>query len=284
MQLGELTDHNQAIHEARKDFKKFRALLRLVKGQIKHTVLAEHQRAIRDAGRLLAEARDSSVLLETMALLGEQQSHLPKEVVYGAILSHLQEEHHTIIKRLLGESTIATVILVARERQEAVADWKLRIKTYKPLYKGMEQSYTAGRKALALAAAEPTSENLHNWRKRVKDLYYQLGFFESFWSNTTREFSEDLGHLADLLGEEHDLAVLRHTLELAPELAIEQDSSQFLFDLIAQRREALQAEIWILGVHLYKAKPEKFIMRITGKWRYGNQRKKVAKHSANRDD
>src|SRR5919205_78895 len=59
----------QAVHEARKDMKKLRALLRLVRGELGGKTFARENACFRDATRELAGARDSDVMLETLAQL-----------------------------------------------------------------------------------------------------------------------------------------------------------------------------------------------------------------------
>jgi len=39
---------------------------------------------------------------------------------------------------------------------------------------GVECSYRSGRKALVTIRRDPADESFHEWRKRVKDLWYQV--------------------------------------------------------------------------------------------------------------
>ena len=72
--LGELrgkTDSTpeEAVHEARKDMKKLRALLRLARGELGKDTFARENACFRDAARELAGTRDSDVMLDTLASL-----------------------------------------------------------------------------------------------------------------------------------------------------------------------------------------------------------------------
>ena len=44
----------------------------------------------------------------------------------------------------------------------------------------------------------------HEWRKRVKDLGYQIQILRDLWPPVLEELRKDLKKLGDLLGEEHD--------------------------------------------------------------------------------
>src|SRR5688500_2162988 len=56
----------ESVHEARKDLKKVRAVLRLVRDEIGDTLHRRENDRYRDAGRMLSGARDAEVRLETI--------------------------------------------------------------------------------------------------------------------------------------------------------------------------------------------------------------------------
>ena len=65
-------DVGAAVHETRKSLKRLRALARLALGEIGDEAYRRENVAFRDAGRRLAGARDSQVLLETLDALTDR--------------------------------------------------------------------------------------------------------------------------------------------------------------------------------------------------------------------
>ena len=63
---------DQAVHEARKAFKKVRAVLRLVRPVIGEAAYRAENSCFRDAGRPLTEVRDAKILIETLDGLVER--------------------------------------------------------------------------------------------------------------------------------------------------------------------------------------------------------------------
>ena len=59
----------EAVHEARKDLKKLRALLRMTQAELGEDTFRRENVCFRDAGRELAGVRDSDVMLETLRAL-----------------------------------------------------------------------------------------------------------------------------------------------------------------------------------------------------------------------
>src|ERR1700683_1806158 len=60
---------DEAVHEVRKHFKRIRAVLRLVRGELGEQIYHRENICFRDAGRPLTEIRDARVLLETLEQL-----------------------------------------------------------------------------------------------------------------------------------------------------------------------------------------------------------------------
>ena len=103
----------------------------------------------------------------------------------------------------------------------------------------------AGRRC-SVARREPTVENLHQWRKRTKDLWYHLRMLKPMAPAIVGGHADEADELSDLLGDDHDLAILRETLRRRrrASLAVDIDA---VIELIDHRREQLQAEALLVG-------------------------------------
>ena len=130
---------------------------------------------------------------------------------------------------------------------------------------GLEGVYERGRRRMREDVSDPNDERLHELRKRVKDLWYHLRLLR----DGSRELVEPLEDLADalsdLLGDDHDLAVLAAKLDDADSL--DGDQRRHLHRLIDARRSELQSEALACAERLYKRKPRAFGKRLTKPWR-----------------
>jgi CHAD domain-containing protein len=114
------------------------------------------------------------------------------------------------------------------------------------------------------AARKGSVESLHDWRKRVKDLWYHLRLFESAAPLTLAGQVGEAHALSDLLGDDHDLAVLRSAvLGMGPDLAVDHAA---VIALIDHRRGQLQQEAYFIGRRLYAEKPSAFVRRLGCYW------------------
>src|SRR6185503_5359115 len=112
---------------------------------------------------------------------------------------------------------------------------------------------------MARAQAEPCVETYHRWRKRVKDLWYQVRLLKVIWPATAKNLADELERLADFLSDDHDLAILRQrVLQQSPKDRVQQDA---LVALIDQRRKELEVEANRLGERIYVERPKAFVDR-----------------------
>ena len=251
-----------AVHEARKDVKKLRALLRLVRSGTTSRARRRENEALRGVGRSLSGVRDADVMLATLAGLEESfPAELPPEVV--APLRAQLEEHRTA---LAVASTETTALELTRIR-ERVRTWTPPGDDFGVVRDGLERAYRRGRHALRAARAEPTAENLHEWRKRVKDHWYNLSVLHDVWPPVMRPLADAAHQLSELLGDANDLAVL---LEFASSYGTDParaERAAALAEVVEPRREQLRAEAFALGERLYAEKPRAFARRMERLWR-----------------
>jgi CHAD domain-containing protein len=234
----------EGVHDARKDMKKLRALLRLVRGEIGEKTFRRESDCFRDAARELSGVRDADVMLATLADLEER---------YKADVGPTRQavEAHRIRTAGGGRKRAAkAAVAMLTEARGRVGDWPLERDGFEVFEDGLRRTYRDGRRALRAALKEPSTENFHEWRKRVKDLWYHCSILEETWKPVMKALAGESHELSDRLGDDHDLAVL---------LDFGADS---LEPLIARRREELQEEAFAYGGRLYADKPKTYVRRI----------------------
>jgi CHAD domain-containing protein len=243
----------EAVHEARKDLKKLRALLRMTRGELGEDTFRRENTCFRDAGRELAGVRDSDVMLETLMALD-----LPAGMGWE-LRKAIQDQ------RALGDgdgrrTAAAGVVAMLHEARGRVDQWPIGHDSFDALHDGLGRTYRSGRDDFRAARSEPTVEALHEWRKRVKDLWYQHSLLRALWPPVMQAVGGEAHELANRLGDDHDLAMLadwvREHAEAEPEF----------FEALERRRSELQDEAMALGERLYADKPSAYLRRLRRFW------------------
>jgi CHAD domain-containing protein len=262
--LAEVDEENlaAAIHGARKDLKKLRAVLRLIRSELGNDLFEAEDRRYRDAGRLLSGSREAEVKLETLSAL---RAELGDDLPAGSCRpweQALKQERDEIAAGDDGSDKIDEAAQALERGRDRIRDWRLRTDSWKLLEPGLSKGYRDGRRAMKRALADPSAENVHRWRKRAKDHWYQLRILREAWPELLAETAEQAHALADRLGDHHDLAVLEVDLQSRTDLG---ERGAFEAAIERPQEELLEAALDI-GRRLYAEKPKAFRRRLERYW------------------
>lgn len=266
---GELADAGgkelaPAIHSARKDLKKLRAVARLVRHELGEELFKAENRRYRDAGRRLSRSRDAEVKLETLAALRNRFGEGLPDGATKHWESALEQERDEVTDAARGEAAgkIDEATRAIEKGRDRILDWPLETNSWELVGPGLSTSYRQGRRAMKRALADPSAENVHEWRKRAKDLWYQLRIVREAWPSLLGETADQTHELADLLGDHHDLAVLEQDLASRPDAG----QREAFEALIERRQRELLASAVEVGRRLYAEKPKAFSRRLERYW------------------
>ncbi|HKO31784.1 MAG TPA: CHAD domain-containing protein [Nitrospiraceae bacterium] len=254
---------DEAIHDARVSMKKARALLRLARSKRMNDVFGKEIRCYRDAGRLLSDMRDAAVMIAALDKLTEHYADQLTSKAFDEFRRPFVKTRNT--QYSLKNKGLAEMARRLKSARRRVATWPLDDDGFCALRQGLQHSYKRGRMGMAQAQAEPCVATFHEWRKRVKDLWYQVRLLTPTWPATVKNLADELEQLADYLSDDHDLAILRQrVLQQSPQDRTQQDA---LVALIDQRRGELEVEAHRLGERIYVERPKDFVHRFGMYWR-----------------
>jgi len=243
------------VHEARKRTKELRAISRLVPRS--KTLRA----ALRDVARRLSASRDADAMIESFDKLRKRFAEPWGKRRFGKIRRGL------VARKTSAEVPDAEALRALRPAIEA---WDAD-----DLFDGLSSGYRKARRAMRAAFAARTPEQFHEWRKRIKDHWYHTRLIESAWPPVLEPQAKALHDLSRLLGDHHDLVVLRTTLREHPS---EFASTRLLraFDaFVVLRLAEVEEEAGELGLRLLADKPDAWLRRIRTYWNVwrGSERK-----------
>jgi CHAD domain-containing protein len=261
-------DRDKAIHEARKDLKKIRSVLRLVRKPLGDEVFAEENGRFRDAGRMLSAPRDAEVKLATLDGLRERYRNEVPAAIAKRLGKALEAEREAVASASEGaKDDVERAIALIEAGRDEIDEWPLSGSGWKLVRGGLERSYRSGRKRFRETVEEPSAEAVHEWRKRVKDLWYHLRLVRDAWKPVLGGLADEAHELADLLGDHHDLHVL--ATDAAAREGAKADGAQLvtLLELIERRQDELLELAIPIGERLYAEKPKIFMKRTRNYWR-----------------
>jgi CHAD domain-containing protein len=251
----------EAVHDLRKAFKRWRALMRLLSGPLGEP--ADRMRAeARDLMRALSGSRDAQAALDALADL--QKSGLP----FSATSMKTIEAR---LVKLRGEAEAASFTPELRQRVTkyleltslSIERWPLASIEFDPIADELLDTYRRARRLIPDAWMETEAEYLHELRKRVVEHRHQMELIEPLWPKLAKLWGQEAQRLRERLGACQDLTVFE--TYMAPHGALAPWRSK-LAPLIAERREKHLGAAARLAGRLFAEKPKAFRARIGALW------------------
>jgi CYTH domain-containing protein/CHAD domain-containing protein len=264
---------DKAIHETRKSIKRLRALLRIMR-PVLGKVFADENETLGEVGRTLSTVRDAQALMETLDHLTVAYSEqlppagLPK--LRQMLLNHKQAQ----AEQLAGKQQLPRLIATLQQTLKRAYSWPYKAMDIELLAEGVAHSVRRGRAQSAAAYDQPDDETFHTWRKRAKDLRYQLTLLQKLWPEVFAGYLESAKTVEELLGLDHNLVVLRDTLRNEDNSKEVNEESQQLLPLLDQEQQRIRHEAKFIGARLYSEKPGQWRRRIEQSWHAWKKEKK----------
>jgi CHAD domain-containing protein len=263
------------VHGARRWLKKARAALRLLRpvwGQDRYRM--ENQ-ALRDAGRCLSPLRDARAVLNGFEELSQRvdsgEEAAPALSGVRTTLEHELRLARRLMRRPSEPLERCIDLLEAHRIRRHVAGSALTGREAAPdrdaTREALRVLYRKARRQLERAEApDATGETtLHEWRKRVKYLLNAVEQLREHLGPRAEKLISRTDALADVLGSEHDLAVLATRIGIAPvrrRTNGEDQAMEALRRIIERRRAKLRRRALAMGRRVYGRKPSRFIERV----------------------
>ncbi len=258
------SDRLKGVHNVRKEIKKLRAIFRLMRGEIGNKIYRRNNQALRAAAAGLTAMRDAQVKLNAFESLTKHFNRRLSARPFPKIKKALKKNCRATERKFLKGRSAASVGKILRALKEDAADLKTDSKGWAAISPGFTRSYCRGQEALKAVHREASPENLHEWRKRVKDLGYHLRLLCHVWPRKLPATTDEMEKLGELLGDDHDLVMLAEFVRKKFKKAGEATN---LCKLIGQRQKELRAEALKIGERFYAEKPLDFCRRIGDYWK-----------------
>jgi hypothetical protein len=236
----------ESIHKARRHLKKMRGLLRLARPALGRKRFQQENIFFRDVSREIRAARDAVALIESLDNLSRRSFDGPTPPVVKRLHRLLVLDARRLARSIKSEGTLARTSSHLAEKQAEVKKWKLDDFTAGDAQAAWRKARDASRRAFEIAHTRPTDDNLHEWRKKAKNLLYG-SILLSKRSSTIEETMHATEKLTDLLGEDHDLSLLAKAIAGREAKLRAPDDLKVLQALIESRRKRLHTEAFALA-------------------------------------
>lgn len=259
-----------AIHETRKAIKRLRTIDRLLESTLDGKRRKRRKKALREAAEALSSARDAEVSAATLeATIASGGKRLRSDPGVTRLLALLDAERSAAEREHSdGAAGDMGVALAALRRIDADPQRGSRAASGRAVSEALAKIYSRGRRAMRRALKTKDAADMHEWRKRVKDLRYATEALSPAdgkrgAADAMRKLARRADKLGEALGEEHDLAIIDARVKAERALFEgDEEGRKALLRAVSRRRKRLRRQAAKLGKELYEERPKRFAKRM----------------------
>jgi CHAD domain-containing protein len=198
------SEPEEALHDFRKSVRRARALVSLLQPALGRTAAHGLAGELRAAFQTTGTLRDADILIATLSTVDSDAAARP---AFERVLRQEESRDGSRAAEALAAGNrilrpLPDVLRVTLPQAFAMDD----------LARGLARSCRRVRSTLAQAAKTGENADFHEWRKRVKELRYQIELLASSGSGELKRREKALAALAEELGKVTDLIVLQAAL------------------------------------------------------------------------
>jgi CHAD domain-containing protein len=252
---------DESVHEIRKCVKRIRAAIRLIKDAAGKSLYGHENYFFRDINRNLSEIRSIAVIIETLNRLGSGDSNND----YRTSINHYSGLKDKIIYKLcMQENRLMLVHEMLNEGKERTRLIPAKGINMEILLTGFLRVYNQCLECMLTAKNEPVAANLHEWRKKIKYLYYQFQILNPVLPGDLLIYESQLDKLSEYLGTDHDLAELEDSLAGNPAVCGSKDKSCSIINKADESRQEKQKILFAIAGDIFDEKLKVNINKLAG--------------------
>src|SRR5436190_8995363 len=250
-----------AVHDFRREMKRWRALLRLLQPFLGEDGLRLRSQA-RDLARALGGARDAQAALDALADLAEHELALSPRSL-AAVQSRIEDIRRAAEGATLNGELRSRLQEALATAGAAVENWTLHSLTFAEVAERLARGYRAARKLVPGRWPQADAEALHELRKRIVAHRYQMETVVPLWRRFGRMWVGEAQRLRERLGQHQDLVLLLRMTQ--PHQPLAHWRSRLTPAIEARIAEHVRAARRI-AMRLLVEKPRAFRRRLEAMW------------------
>jgi CHAD domain-containing protein len=212
---------------------------------------------------VLSDLRDSTVLIETFDKLLKNSELEMSNFDFSIFRNFLVEKYKNISaskhKKSEVINSLSTDLLLARSR---VFDWPISGDNFKIIKKNLRTLYKQGQRDMYAVFNEAIKENVHEWRKRIKNLWYSMRILSNLWPEIMSPLVTLLGKLSDILGDTNDMFLLKERIISNQSKFKDDQHTKELINFIDKRIIDLLRDARSIGRKVYSEDSKYFVGRM----------------------
>lgn len=256
------SEFEAAVPEIRKNYKKIRASIRLVRDDYDN--YKKENEFYRDEAKKVLSVQQAIAMVKAIDLINEQYSDRLYKNAFTELREKLENHKKKQIDTALDEEHIFQDLHQnLKDKCESLKDDLSKQISQDVIESGLKKVYQRGRKAQKNLSDSKTNEDFHELQKRVNYLDIQLGILSPIWPDMIRIWQSELEKLSQLLVTSEALYQLSGFLQTYGDMGDKNNGVYLMNTLVEGHREQVQQHALLLAQKIYSLKPKHLLKFIT---------------------
>jgi CHAD domain-containing protein len=255
---------HESIHQARLCFKRIRSLLRLGRVVFGEHIYKDLNTFYRDQSRMLSQFRDITALIEISQSFRESRRSESTRNFLMRFRKGLLKHRKDMMAGIEIKNAKKQVVDALVQKKQILDELRFNDRPASDLSKGLKRVYKSGKKLHQITLKEPTDHNMHEWRKQVKYMWYQLVILTPLWPGVFNALSKQVQTLSQLLGRHHDFVLFENSMDPLKNEIKYRNEIKILEKSIKRNKRNLELQAFKLGAKVYLVSPNQLEKMING--------------------
>lgn len=251
-------DIHEGIHEARKCFKRLRGVLRLARSALGKEIYRQENARYRDAAHSISAVRDAQAMVECFDMLEKSFGRQVNFDRMRLLRTKLKDRRDNLASDQSAiDDKVENITDELRNAINDIRNWPLSDSSCEDYARGLQRVYRRARKAWKQVRSKHDPEMMHEWRKRAKYLRYHYQLIKDIDKKWAKKRKKVFKQLGDLLGDHHDLDVLRKMLDAMEESGLDAVAESEFRTLLRLKQDIIYQAALDCGSPMLRKKPKK---------------------------
>ncbi|MFW5820395.1 MAG: CHAD domain-containing protein [Bacteroidota bacterium] len=254
-------DLNEKIHEVRKSLKKIRAVLRLYRDSTGYSTYHRKNIFYRDLGRKISAPRDKHVLLELGKKVLEEAPENIRDQNTERMIAALEKQRDDSLTEVKKSKELEAIKV---EVQNAIQDENMAVKNegFNAIKGGVKRMYKQSRNYMKSILKEPDDTTIHDFRKRVKYLRYQMSVLRPIYPEMITAYRRILKNVSDEIGLYRDYTLFYDMLKNTDFFNLNDKQRNFINNYIEREKDEALIRALEPSKKFFLVKPKSFVKRL----------------------
>lgn len=259
-----------SIHEMRKNLKKIRGIIRLLRYEIGNEKYHELNDFYRSIAKRIAVLRDDTSQIELLENMKERIRSPEIKRPFSSAIRQIEKKRKAEFERFLASGQQQKIQQLILDQKEIIRELDFRGDPELFILKSLSRIHRRARSAYELTGFLKQDEIYHYWRKQVKYLMYQLTILNNAWPSFFKTYINELDKLSDLLGKLHDLSLLNRHIHEKKIISLNKKQKEIILNFIYKQRAMLKKKISKTGEKIFNESSDAFAVRVYDIWNTSN--------------